>query len=142
MPSCGELQNCLHCHQSFEGKEEFCQTCGIANNQTSSQAKGISGIQSNVVKKTPNKPFNNKLLLSIIGIILAGIAIYFLFFNQQPSKPKNTISNFFNVFNQGYYQKMEEFVDPNNPNHVMDDLEFIDMPNDAQIMVVSFGDKH
>ena len=37
---------------------------------------------------------------------------------------------------------MEEFVDPNNPNHVMDDLEFIDMPSDAQIMLVSFGDKH
>ena len=92
--------------------------------------------------KKPNKPFNNKLLLSIIGIILAGIAFYFLFFNQQPSKPENTISNFFNVFNQGDYQKMEEFVDPNNPVHVMDDLEFIDMPNDAQIMVVSFGDKH
>lgn len=37
---------------------------------------------------------------------------------------------------------MKKFGDPNNPNQVKDDLEFIDMPSDAQIMVVSFGDKH
>lgn len=148
--NCGKLQSCLHCHQPFEKKGKFCHKCGTAKGETASQVgqdtEKVREAQINQMvnqtEKVPCKPLNKKNILSVIGIILGIIAIYFLFFNNNQSKPEDTISNFFQAFNNGDYGKMEMFVDPRDPAYVMGEIDFDDIPRDTQMRVVSFVDKN
>lgn len=97
-PECGTSfkKLCPHCKTELQSDQAFCPTCGQKNtDEIVRSTSSIEQFNQNIIKNG-KKADNKKKILSVIGIVLAVVAVisYFIFQNIKVSEYKENAKTF------------------------------------------------